>query len=107
MQHLELGRLLILVRAMCIHTVRAFLFEPLYVVRHAGGNPLNAVVMGMQETASFAVLTYLTIDRLFRGTVKVEHLQGRVELEGIRQCRRPGSANFVICVATQTRISNM
>lgn len=55
-----------------------FLFEPLYVLRHSDGNPLTAVTMGMQETASFAVLTYLTIDRLFRGTVKVEHLQGPV-----------------------------
>lgn len=55
-----------------------FLFEPLYVLRHSDGNPLTAVKMGMQETASFAVLTYLTIDRLFRGTVKVEHLQGPV-----------------------------
>ena len=55
-----------------------FVFEPLYVLRHANGDPLQAVSMGMQETASFAVLTYLTIDRLFRGTVKVEHLQGPV-----------------------------
>tara|TARA_Y100000589_G_scaffold292167_1_gene296150 strand:- start:19760 stop:21880 length:2121 start_codon:yes stop_codon:yes gene_type:complete len=55
-----------------------FLFEPLYVLRHANGDPFRAVSMGMQETASFAVLTYLTIDRLFRGTVKVEHLQGPV-----------------------------
>ena len=48
------------------------------MLRHSDGNPLTAVKMGMQETASFAVLTYLTIDRLFRGTVKVEHLQGPV-----------------------------
>ncbi|MDG2201159.1 MAG: site-2 protease family protein [Phycisphaerales bacterium] len=55
-----------------------FLFEHLYVLKHADGNPFKAMVMGLQETASFAVLTYLTIDRLFRGTVKVEHLQGPV-----------------------------
>ncbi len=55
-----------------------FVFEPLFVLRHANGDPLQAVSMGIQETASFAVLTYLTIDRLFRGTVKVEHLQGPV-----------------------------
>jgi len=55
-----------------------FLFEPLYVLKHADGNPFKAMVMGVQESASFAVLTYLTIDRLFRGTVKVEHLQGPV-----------------------------
>ena len=55
-----------------------FLFEPLYVLKHADGNPFKAMVMGVQESASFAVLTYLTIDRLFRGTVNVEHLQGPV-----------------------------
>tara|TARA_B100001059_G_scaffold233112_1_gene272394 strand:+ start:945 stop:3077 length:2133 start_codon:yes stop_codon:yes gene_type:complete len=55
-----------------------YLFEPLFVLKHADGNPVKALLMGMEETASFAVLTYLTIDRLFRGTVKVEHLQGPV-----------------------------
>ncbi len=53
-----------------------YYFEPLYVVRSAGGNPLNAISMGLQETSKLVVLTYLTIDRLFRGTVGVEQLHG-------------------------------
>lgn len=53
-----------------------YYFEPLYVVRSADGNPLNAVGMGLQETSKLVVLTYLTIDRLFRGTVGVEQLHG-------------------------------
>ena len=53
-----------------------YYFEPLYVVRSAGGNPLNAISMGLQETTKLVVLTYLTIDRLFRGTVGVEQLHG-------------------------------
>ena len=53
-------------------------FDPLYVVRHSGGNPIRAVSMGLQETANLVVLTYLTIDRLFRGTVGVEQLHGPV-----------------------------
>ena len=53
-------------------------FDPLYVVRHSDGNPIRAVSMGLQETAKLVVLTYLTIDRLFRGTVGVEQLHGPV-----------------------------
>jgi regulator of sigma E protease len=55
-----------------------YCFEPLYTVRSSGGNPLRAVNMGLQETAKLVVLTYLTIDRLFRGTVGVEQLHGPV-----------------------------
>ncbi|MCH2136428.1 MAG: site-2 protease family protein [Phycisphaerales bacterium] len=54
------------------------LFKPLQVTRSSGGNPLQAVSMGLHETWNFVVLTYVTIDRLFRGTVGVEQLHGPV-----------------------------
>jgi len=54
------------------------LFEPLYVVRSSGGNPIKAIQMGFDETINMVVMTYLTIDRLFRRTVGVEQLRGPV-----------------------------
>jgi regulator of sigma E protease len=56
----------------------AFWFEPLQVERSSGGNPLRAITMGLHETWNFIVLTYVTIDRLFRGTVGVSQLHGPV-----------------------------
>lgn len=53
-------------------------FEPIYTTRTAGGNPITALVMGVEETHKFLVLTYLTIDRLFRRTVGVDQLRGPV-----------------------------
>ncbi|MCH2138202.1 MAG: site-2 protease family protein [Phycisphaerales bacterium] len=53
-------------------------FEPLQVERSSGGDPIEAVRMGLHETWNFVVLTYVTIDRLFRGTVGVEQLHGPV-----------------------------
>ena len=53
-------------------------FEPLQVKRSSGGDPLRAITMGLHETWNFVVLTYLTIDRLFRGTVGVSQLHGPV-----------------------------
>jgi regulator of sigma E protease len=55
-----------------------FAFESLYVNRSADGNPLRAVRMGLEETHKGVMLTYLTIDRLFRGSVSVEQLRGPV-----------------------------
>ena len=55
-----------------------YLFKPLQVTRSSGGDPLKAVTMGLHETWNFVVLTYVTIDRLFRGTVGVEQLHGPV-----------------------------
>jgi len=55
-----------------------YLFESLQVVRSSGGDPFRAISMGMHETWNFVVLTYVTIDRLFRGTVGVEQLHGPV-----------------------------
>lgn len=59
-------------------TVPGNLFDSLYVTRSAGGNPLTAISMGVDETQNAMVLTYLTIDRLIRGTVGVEQLRGPV-----------------------------
>ena len=54
------------------------LFEPLYVVRSSGGNPLVAIQMGFDETLNMVVMTYLTIDRLLRRSVGVDQLRGPV-----------------------------
>ncbi|MDP7009476.1 MAG: site-2 protease family protein [Phycisphaerales bacterium] len=54
------------------------LFEPLYVTRSSGGNPLLAIKMGIDETVNMVVMTYLTIDRLLRRSVGVEQLRGPV-----------------------------
>jgi regulator of sigma E protease len=54
------------------------LFAPLETTLSAGGDPLRAVAMGFRETHKLITLTYLTIDRLFRGTVGVEQLRGPV-----------------------------
>jgi regulator of sigma E protease len=53
-------------------------FEPVYTMLTAGGNPLRAVVMGFEETHKVVVMTYLTIDRLLRGSVGVEQIRGPV-----------------------------
>ena len=54
------------------------LFAPFETTLSAGGDPLRAVAMGFRETHKLVMLTYLTIDRLFRGTVGVEQLRGPV-----------------------------
>ncbi len=54
------------------------LFEPLYVTRSSGGNPIRALQMGFEETLNMVVMTYLTIDRLVRRTVGVDQLRGPV-----------------------------
>ncbi|MCA9285253.1 MAG: site-2 protease family protein [Phycisphaerales bacterium] len=56
----------------------AFLFDPVEAVLTAEGNPLRAVAMGFQETHKLVLMTYLTIDRLVRGSVGVEQLRGPV-----------------------------
>lgn len=54
------------------------LFEPLMVTLQAHGNPITAAAMGFRQTARMVTMTYLTIDRLFRGSVGVEQLRGPV-----------------------------
>jgi regulator of sigma E protease len=53
-------------------------FEPHYATLTAGGNPFRAVAMGFHRTHKAIVMTYLTIDRLFRGSVGVDQLRGPV-----------------------------
>lgn len=40
--------------------------------------PLDAAAMGVAETRSWMIRTYLTLGRLFQGTVRIEHLRGPV-----------------------------
>ncbi|MHC4272506.1 MAG: site-2 protease family protein [Planctomycetota bacterium] len=58
-------------------------FEPIYTTLTAGGNPLRAAAMGFQETHKAIVMTYLTLDRLVRGTVGVEQIRGPVGIVDI------------------------
>ncbi len=51
-------------------------FEPLYTVRK--GSPAQALTMGFEETHKMVMMTYLTIDRLIRGSVGVDQLRGPV-----------------------------
>lgn len=53
-------------------------FEPHEITLSAEGNPFRAVAMGFRQTWSFMLLTYLTIDRLARGTVSVSELHGPI-----------------------------
>ncbi|MCL4742751.1 MAG: site-2 protease family protein [Phycisphaerales bacterium] len=46
--------------------------------RRRATGPVNAVTEGVRETHRMMMMTYLTIARLFQGTVKVEHLRGPV-----------------------------
>lgn len=53
-------------------------FLPIQTTLSANGNPITAVVMGVERTHSLIMMTYLTIDRLFRGSVGVEQLRGPI-----------------------------
>jgi len=57
-------------------------FEPAETLLKAK-HPADAVVMGIARTHRVMVMTYLTIARLFEGTVKVEHLKGPVGIAQI------------------------
>lgn len=52
-------------------------FEP-QTVTLQGSIPLEAASMGTKETVKWITLTYLTIDRLVRGSVEVKQLHGPV-----------------------------
>ena len=54
------------------------MFDPIYIVRSSGGNPIKAVQMGFDETVDMLVMTYLTIDRLLRRSIGVDQLRGPV-----------------------------
>jgi regulator of sigma E protease len=53
-------------------------FRPAEVTLTAGGSPLRAIALGFQETHKLVLMTYLTLDRLFRGSVAVSQLRGPV-----------------------------
>ncbi|MCC6321753.1 MAG: site-2 protease family protein [Phycisphaerales bacterium] len=53
------------------------LFEPEQYRLKAQG-PAGALAMGLRETKRVMITTYLTLARLFQGSVKVEHLRGPV-----------------------------
>lgn len=54
------------------------LFEPVMATLNAEGSPLTAIKLGFRQTGKMLAMTYLTIDRLFRGSVGVENLRGPV-----------------------------
>ncbi len=58
--------------------VPAVVFEPLMTTLTAHGNPLTAVSMGFHQTKTMVVMTYLTLDRIARGSVSVDQLRGPV-----------------------------
>jgi regulator of sigma E protease len=58
-------------------------FEPEEILEQSqganvGARAVDAVVMGLGETKRVMLMTYMTFERLFQGTVKVEHLKGPV-----------------------------
>ncbi|HEX7010100.1 MAG TPA: site-2 protease family protein, partial [Phycisphaeraceae bacterium] len=52
-------------------------FAPL-LERVSGSNPWEATLLGVEKTHQLMLQTYVTLLRLFQGTVKVEHLRGPV-----------------------------
>ena len=61
-----------------VPAIPGWLFDPDYVTLSAGGDPLKAITMGFEQTRKLVLLTYLTLDRLVRGSVGVEQLHGPV-----------------------------
>jgi len=54
------------------------IFDPKFTVLSAEGNPLRAVSMGFRQTVRMIEQVFLTLDRVGRGSVGVEQLQGPV-----------------------------
>jgi len=53
-------------------------FDPEFTVLTANGNPVTAVAMGFRQTVVMVEQVFLTIDRVFRGSVSANQLQGPV-----------------------------
>ena len=53
-------------------------FDPEFTVLTAHGNPLEAVAMGFRQTSVMIEQFFLTLDRIGRGSIGVEQLQGPV-----------------------------
>ncbi|MCZ6835278.1 MAG: site-2 protease family protein, partial [Planctomycetota bacterium] len=58
--------------------LNSIVFDSIYTIRTADGDPMKALAMGVEETKKLIMMTYLTIDRLIRRTVGVEQLRGPV-----------------------------
>jgi regulator of sigma E protease len=56
----------------------AAIFDPNFTVLSANGNPLKAIAMGFRQTLLMVEQVFLTLDRVGRGSVGVEQLQGPV-----------------------------
>lgn len=54
------------------------IFDPKFTVLSAEGNPLRAISMGFRQTVKMVEQVFLTLDRVGRGSVGVEQLQGPV-----------------------------
>jgi regulator of sigma E protease len=54
------------------------LFDPEWTVLTANGDPLKAIAMGFRQTVTMVEQVFLTIDRVSRGSVGVDQLQGPV-----------------------------
>jgi regulator of sigma E protease len=54
------------------------LFDPMMTTLGTPGRPLEAAALGLNETVKLATLTWLTLDRLARGSVPVDQLRGPV-----------------------------
>jgi len=54
------------------------LFDPMMTTLGAPGRPLEAAKLGLHETIKLATMTWLTLDRLARGSVPVDQLRGPV-----------------------------
>ena len=53
-------------------------FDPEFTVLTANGNPVTAISMGFRQTVVMVEQVFLTIDRVFRGSVSANQLQGPV-----------------------------
>jgi len=53
-------------------------FDPEFTVLSANGNPLTAIAMGFRQTVVMVEQVFLTIDRVARGSVGADQLQGPV-----------------------------
>ncbi|MFM1869142.1 MAG: hypothetical protein RL591_2550 [Planctomycetota bacterium] len=54
------------------------LFDPEWTVLTANGDPFKAIAMGFRQTVTMVEQVFLTIDRVSRGSVGVDQLQGPV-----------------------------
>jgi regulator of sigma E protease len=54
------------------------IFDPEFTVLSANGDPLKAIMMGFHRTIVMVEQVFLTLDRVGRGSVGVEQLQGPV-----------------------------